>query len=232
MARLTLNNHTGIPNEFIDEYMGNLSPVATIVFIAICRKTAGWHKEKDRISTSQIVKTTGLSKNSVLKAVKILEDNDLITVHRCKDSSGYNEINVYDIGYFVRNEETPVHSMGGGGAGGEPRVVQEMNHGVVQEMNPQNKEILNKKNISIDDSMFEDFWNKYQKKVGKDRTFKFWNKLTPEEKQKAIDMIPAYHSLRPDPTYRLHPERYLSQKTFNEEVLIEQKQKKKFKDYL
>jgi len=114
---LKIDNHTRIPNEFIDLHMKNLSPKAVLIFIAICRKTSGWQKAKDYISNKQICDMTGLSKNSVIEGVKELESKDLIVCYRQKTDTGYNHINVYDIGYFT-GERVP--NGGGGGAGDAP----------------------------------------------------------------------------------------------------------------
>lgn len=45
-------NFTMTPNRFIDEYMNQVSPHATMVYIVICRKTIGWRKDTDEISLS------------------------------------------------------------------------------------------------------------------------------------------------------------------------------------
>jgi phage replication O-like protein O len=75
-------NHTKLSNEFVDEYLCKVSSSAAKVFIAITRKTIGWHKDSDYISISQIIKMTGLSNRVVIKATKELEDFDIIRVNR------------------------------------------------------------------------------------------------------------------------------------------------------
>ncbi len=74
-------NHTQLPNEFIDRYMHQVSPAATKVFLAICRKTIGWHKTTDEISTSQLIEMTGLSRNTVKSAVEELIKIGLIIIY-------------------------------------------------------------------------------------------------------------------------------------------------------
>lgn len=39
---------------------------------------------------------------------------------------------------------------------------------------------------------FADFWRLYPRKVAKKDAEKAWNKLTPEQKQKAIDTVPMH----------------------------------------
>ena len=82
---------TQLPNEFI-EMMHEYKPSVLSVFVAICRKTIGWHKEVDVIALSQIEEMTGLSRPVVIAAIKTLERDTWITVIR---TEGYP--NVYDI---------------------------------------------------------------------------------------------------------------------------------------
>jgi len=75
-------NHTQLPNEFIDKYMHQVSPAATKVFLAICRKTIGWHKMTDDISSTQLIEMTGMSKNTVKSAVDELVEIGLIIKYK------------------------------------------------------------------------------------------------------------------------------------------------------
>ena len=67
--RMNLPTYTQIPNLFL-ENMHKYHGASVKVFLTICRKTIGWHKLSDRISYSQIMKDTGLSKN-IMYAVDI-----------------------------------------------------------------------------------------------------------------------------------------------------------------
>lgn len=75
-------NHTQLPNEFIDTYMHQVSPAATKVFLAVCRKTIGWHKATDEISISQLIEMTGLTRNTIKTAVEELINFDLIIIYQ------------------------------------------------------------------------------------------------------------------------------------------------------
>lgn len=77
-------NHTQVPNEFIDDCMRGLSGSACKVFLVICRKTIGWHKETDQISQGQIAELTGIRIQAVRKALDELLAAGLIT----KETSG------------------------------------------------------------------------------------------------------------------------------------------------
>lgn len=92
-------NHTQISNDFIENHMKHLSGGATKVFLAISRKTIGWHKETDSISIAQIMYITGLSNRGAINCIIELERLGLIKVHRKKSAKDYNYTNQYTIGY-------------------------------------------------------------------------------------------------------------------------------------
>lgn len=64
-------NYTQVSNEFIGE-MHRYDGAEVKIFLAITRKTIGWHKDSDRISYSQLVAMTGLSVTTIKKAIVIL----------------------------------------------------------------------------------------------------------------------------------------------------------------
>jgi phage replication O-like protein O len=80
MPRLS---YTQIPNLFLDKYLPLLSPKAVKVFLIICRKTIGWHKETDRITKTKLLELTGIKCNKALdRAIKELQGNNLIEVEK------------------------------------------------------------------------------------------------------------------------------------------------------
>jgi phage replication O-like protein O len=98
-------NFTQVHNEFIDEYMQKISPRATVLFLAISRKTIGWHKESDAISLSQLKEMTGMSKPTVLKGIEELIQAGLI--NQLKGSQGRNNTSVYDINFEKGKNSLP-----------------------------------------------------------------------------------------------------------------------------
>jgi len=100
-------NYTQTPNRFIDEYMSQLESYSTCVYLTICRKTIGYHKDTDEISLSQIIKLSGLSKNTVLKGIAELELNLLISVTR--KGKGRRSVNTYGLNFdSVQKAENPI----------------------------------------------------------------------------------------------------------------------------
>jgi phage replication O-like protein O len=109
MTKIPKSNYTQIPNVFFDEILEGLNLAETKVLLAIMRKTFGWQKQIDRISYSQIVKMTGLSKVSISSGIKSLEKKDIIFVIRNGQECLYS-VKVYSEtgkeGLLVSNEES------------------------------------------------------------------------------------------------------------------------------
>ena len=69
---------------------------------------------------------------------------------------------------------------------------------------------------------FENFWNLYDKKVGdKTKIFNKWKKLSELEKALIFEHIPKYKSAQPDKKYRKNPETFLNNKSWNDELIIQ-----------
>ena len=100
-------NYTQISNDFIDSYMANCSGAEAKIFIAISRKTIGYHKTTDRISYTQLNKLTGLSINSIKKAVADLINKQIITQHQ--SANGYS----YDLNIDITKETVSENDIGG-----------------------------------------------------------------------------------------------------------------------
>jgi phage replication O-like protein O len=111
---LQKNNHTQISNDFIDNQMKKLSGGAAKVFIAISRKTIGWHKDTDSISIAQIMNITGLSNRGAINCIIELEKSGMIKVFRRKSAKDYNYTNEYTIAYEESSqrceESSPISS--------------------------------------------------------------------------------------------------------------------------
>lgn len=79
---------------------------------------------------------------------------------------------------------------------------------------------------------FEEFWELYDKKIGKkDVLIKKWLKLSDEERESAMRYIPKYKLSQPDKKYRKNPESFLNQKTWNDELIFEFPTKSNFANH-
>ena len=81
-----------------------------------------------------------------------------------------------------------------------------------------NKDIINKK------IPFENFWNLYDKKTGKPKSEKKWNKLSLTDQTKAMEFIPRYKIAQPDKQYRKNPETFLNNESWNDEIVGKKKE--------
>lgn len=66
---------------------------------------------------------------------------------------------------------------------------------------------------------FNDFWNLYDKKIDRPKCEKKWGNLSQKEKEACMEYIPVYQLSQPDKQYRRHPETFLNNKTWENEVI-------------
>jgi len=66
------------PNAFVDHFLAALSGPEVNCYLAIMRKTHGWHKATDSISNSQIMALTGHSEKTVRAALQSLVEKEII----------------------------------------------------------------------------------------------------------------------------------------------------------
>ena len=66
---------------------------------------------------------------------------------------------------------------------------------------------------------FSIFWNLYDKKVGRPKCEKLWEKLTVKEKHACLNYIPLYRQAQPDKQFRKNPETFLRNKSWNDEII-------------
>jgi len=90
--RMTQENYTPTPNILFDKLLKELSNSELKILLVIIRQTNGWidkkttrRKEKDRITYSQFINKTGLSRRIISKAINSLSDRGLIKI---TDNSG------------------------------------------------------------------------------------------------------------------------------------------------
>ena len=94
-------------------------------------------------------------------------------------------------------------------------------------------------NVSVSDNVndkdnkipFDVFWDAYDKKVGKPKSIKKWNKLPLETQEKIMKHIPLYKSAQPYKQYRQNPETYFNNKTWNDELIGSQGNQAYYSDF-
>lgn len=122
-------NHTQIPNLFLDLQMPKIKSLSELkVVLCIMRKTFGWHKESDRLSLSQIMKLTGLSRPSAIDGIQKAILHKIIEREEEGNSYSYS-LRVKDLNQsenFTSKESLP-------------EVVKDLDQEVVKDLNPQKK---------------------------------------------------------------------------------------------
>ena len=90
------------------------------------------------------------------------------------------------------------------------------------------KQYNNNNNITIDSNIdpaeqeFERFWDIYDKKVGnKQKLLQKWRKLKEDERKAIFETLPKYVAATPEKKYRLNPETYLNNKSWNNEIITD-----------
>jgi phage replication O-like protein O len=76
--RLPKPNYTQVPNVVLEDWLPEMKGAELKVVLAICRKTFGWHKVKDRISLTQLQKATGLSRQGVINGLNDAIDRGIV----------------------------------------------------------------------------------------------------------------------------------------------------------
>lgn len=72
---------------------------------------------------------------------------------------------------------------------------------------------------SPSESSFDEFWNLYDKRVGRAKCEKLWSKLTAKEKRDCIAYVPLYVASTSEKQYRKNPETFLRNKSFYDEII-------------
>lgn len=164
--------YTKLPNEFVDDVMPTISAISTVVYVAIARRTIGWQKDSDSISLSQLVRATGLTRPSVVKAINELAQRNLIAVTR-QQSNQVSGSNVYTIISGSKQDLPPsqfnllpsendlpsvVNDVNYPSKNDLPDVVNDVDHQVVNEIDTQKKDTKRKKDSSAKRDSRLDAW--------------------------------------------------------------------------
>lgn len=80
------------------------------------------------------------------------------------------------------------------------------------------KELEEDKNVKKDIS-FLDFWNAYDKKTARPKCEKLWSRLSELDRLAIMVHVPKYKQAQPDKQYRKHPETYLRNRSWEDEVI-------------
>jgi len=198
MAKPDINDgHIDIANDLSEALMRiNLSGYQYRIIWCVFRKTYGWHKSTDKISLTQFEKMTGLKSKYICRAIKELEDRNMIIVDRNNRVNTYKFNSDYDTWKF---KTTPKIENSQNREKGLPkeRVKPVSNQGVTKEK----KETIQKKDIM---EIF-DYWNKKEiithRKLGQATASKINAKLKDYSIDEIKDAIHTYSVILKEDDY-------------------------------
>ena len=127
-------NYTPVPDELFDEQLPDLSGSELKVLLYIIRRTFGFKKDSDNISLNQLLngittkegtvldRGTGLTKKTLLEAIKSLVEKNLILTERRRSKEKGDEPTTYRLNILSEtsgNNHTPSGVKNTPGGGGE-----------------------------------------------------------------------------------------------------------------
>jgi phage replication O-like protein O len=107
---------TPVPDEVFDNLMADLTGAEIKVLLYICRRTFGFKKERDNISLSQLTqgivkkggqvldRGTGLAKDSVIRALKGLEEKNIVIKTKRNSKKKGHEATTYSLNFISLSE--------------------------------------------------------------------------------------------------------------------------------
>lgn len=87
-----------------------------------------------------------------------------------------------------------------------------------------NTKLLKKINTKKEET-FDKLWSMYNKKVGKEKAYKAFKKVSKSDYDKIFEHVPKYVESTPDITFRKHLSTYLNQKSWEDEIIVKSEKK-------
>lgn len=172
------NGHTQIANEILEQLAKlYLSPNQWQVVIFIIRKTYGFKKKVDYIANSQVVDGTGLSKPVVSRALKGLQERNIITRHK-KHIGFQKNWELWKLAVWsTLATKLAVQVTNKSYLNRQPKLAVQVTKVSSPDVAQKKKETIQKKR----DENFYLFWKAYPKKVAKPRARKAFDKINPDD---------------------------------------------------
>lgn len=194
-----------------------VSASAFSLFMRIHRMTAGYNKPSTPLSNTFLQKNCNMSKNTVTKAIKDLEDANLIYTRRVCRSATLFQINMNTVNRvyedIMAKEEAKMDLS---------IDLSQTEDSQQDTAEPQIKALegnVGNTTINTDYASFEAFWTMYNKNVGKELSQKVWSSLTQTDKEAIMLSLPKYVESTPDKVYRKNPLTYLNGKHWEDEIV-------------
>ena len=198
-----------------------VSASAFSLLIRLYRATQGYGMAVKAISGGFLQKSTNLSKNTITKATKELEDLGVILVKRRARMASYYQVSVNGVSKVcksvkdslkrdsIKKDSLDILNL-------EPQTLQEEVAVEVTEVITVEEDA---EDIATPDRGFEIFWSMYDKKVNKVASLKAWGKLRPTDHMAIMQHVEVYVESTPEKQFRKDPVNYLKDRVWEDEVV-------------
>lgn len=214
--------HTKFKNESgftqIDNEIFYIQSVVTAsafsVLIRVYRATQGYGVAVKALSGTYLQKTTNLSKNTVSKAIKELEDIGVLLVKRRARLPSYYQVSVRGVSKVYREVKETLSEE-------EETLSLDLEYVEVAEDSFDHASTEDsKEELVLPDSGFDIFWNIYDKKLSKHECKVVWNKLPAKDHREIMKTLEDYVSATPEKQFRKDPINYLKSRAWEYEVIV------------
>ena len=222
MSNTVFATHTGftqIDNE-VFYLQSTLSASAFSLFIRIYRATQGYGVAVKALSNSYLQKTTNLSKNTVTRSIKELEDLGVLLVKRRARLSSYYQISVKGVSKMynaIKSELSEGVEFLELDLEGNETVSLPVEQVVEVEVEVEQSTAVEA--LQSPDNSFEIFWGVYDKKVGKEPSKRLWVRLRGSDKEEIMKHLDKYVQSTPEKQFRKDPANYLKDRVWEDEVI-------------
>jgi hypothetical protein len=160
---------------------------------------------------------TGIDESKVERILIVFENEQQIEQQKTNTS---RLITILNWNEYQKNEQQIEQQLNNDCTTGE----QQLN--TIQEGIKKGKKVKNAKNYTQALELeFQEFWHLYAKDIGRPKCIKLWASLSDLERKKAMEHVVAYVISTPDLQYRKNPARYLTEKSFEDKIIINGKHK-------
>lgn len=212
------NGFTSIANELLGEILKSDFTLRELkIILTVIRFTYGFNRKQAELSVRFISKATGIKFHHLANSINTLISKNVLTIN---DSDNHKQGRIlklnkdYETWNFESSQKSNSYQKSNG------LVTEKVTDSVKTVTLTGTKKESIKENINtIVQNEFERFWNLYDKKVSKEKSFKLWIKLKTEDKMKIFETLPLYVKSTPDKQYRKNPDTYLRNKSWKDEIL-------------
>lgn len=216
------SGYTKIPNFILD------TPCASNPVVMYLYMWLSLHADKNgdvRMSLNEISSRTGLNKMQVRRAIEKMKVTQLVTqvatqvatqlpntlticfLSSCKTSKTTSDIGS-DIACDIGSDT--------------PRAYKNDNIllSCLEEKNKENISSLRSEIQKRDEKYsFEEFWDLYDKKVGREKSAKLYEAIPQGDREKIFKHVPMYKIAQPDKKFRKDPQTYLRNRSWEDEII-------------